>query len=120
VWPINRSLSRYFDRYDAEQVERAYLTRWQRAVVRSLNVEPLFREQPVGLATDESIGWFLRHVDWRALGATQGASLPRSADPVLVDERARRRRGAGYDRLETPWGDLFLDGAHPAFFAPIR
>jgi hypothetical protein len=120
VWPINRSLSRYFEGYDAEQVERAYLTRWQRAVMRSLKVEPLFREQPVGLATDESVGWFLRHVDWRALGAMPGASLPPSAEPVLVGERLRRRRGAGYDRVETPWGDLFLDGAHPAFFAPIR
>jgi hypothetical protein len=120
VWPINRSLSRFFERYDADLVERAYLRRWQRAVIRHLDVEPLFRKEPVGLATDESIGWFLRHVDWRALGATPGASLPSGVDAVLVDERLRRRRGAGYDRVETPWGDLFLDGAHPAFFAPVR
>ena len=84
------------------------------------DVEPLFRKESIGLATDESIGWFLRHVDWRALGATPGASLPPGADAVLVDERLRRRRGTGYDRIEMPWGDLFLDGAHPAFFAPAR
>ena len=96
VWPINRSLSRFFEGYDAEEVERAYSTRWQRAVVRHLNVEPLFREQPVGLATDEAIGWFLRHVDWRALGATPRSSLPASAEPVLVDVRLRRRRGSRY------------------------
>lgn len=120
VWPINRSLSRYFPDYDADRVDRAYLTRWQRAVMNSLHVEPLFRADPVGLATDESIGWFLRHVDWRGLGATSGAPLPRTAHPVLVDERARRRSGAGYDRLEMPWGDLFMDGDRPAFFAPAR
>jgi hypothetical protein len=120
VWPINRSLSRFFEGYDAGQVERAYLTRWQRAVEKHLNVQPLFREDPVGLATDESIGWFLRHVDWRALGATPGSAVPESAEPVLVDARLRRRRGASYDRVETSWGDLFLDGGHPAFFAPVR
>jgi hypothetical protein len=32
----------------------------------------------------------------------------------------RRRRGPTYDRVETSWGDLFLDGGHPAFFAPAR
>jgi hypothetical protein len=120
VWPINRSLSRFFEGYDAGQVERAYLTRWQRAVVTHLHVEPLFRADPIGLATDESIGWFLRHVDWRALGATPGATVPASADAVLVDTRLRRRRDASYERLETAWGDLFLDGGHPAFFAPVR
>lgn len=120
VWPINRSLSRFFDGYDAGRVERAYLTRWQRAVVRHLNVEPLFREHPVGLATDEAIGWYLRHADWRALGGTPRSSLPRAAEPVLVDVRLRRRRGHDYDRIETSWGDLFLVGGHPAFFAPIR
>lgn len=121
VWPINRSLSRFFEGYDADRVVKAYLTRWQRAVVTHLNVEPLFREEPVGLATDESIGWFLRHVDWRAVaGATPGAPVPESAEPVLVDARLRRRRGPAYDRVETPWGDLFLDGGHPAFFAPVR
>ena len=120
VWPINRSLSRFFAGYDAAYVERAYLTRWQRAVVKHLHVEPLFRADPIGLATDESIGWFLRHVDWRALGATPAASVPESAEPVRVDARLRRRRGPVYDRVETPWGDLFLDGSHPAFFAPVR
>jgi hypothetical protein len=80
----------------------------------------IFREQPVGLATDEAIGWFLRRVDWRALGATPRSSLPASAEPVLVDVRLRRRGGSAYDRVETPWGDLFLDGGHPAFFAPVR
>ena len=88
MWPINRSLSRFFEGYDADHVERAYLTRWQRAVVKHLDVQPLFREHPVGLATDEAIGWFLRHIDWRALGATPGLSLPASAEPVLVDDPA--------------------------------
>ena len=120
VWPINRLLSRFFEGYDAERVERAYLTRWQRAVVKHLGVEPLFRDHPVGLATDEAIGWFLRHVDWRALGATPRSSLPALAEPVLVDVRLRRRRGCGYERVETSWGDLDLDGRHPAFFAPVR
>jgi IucA / IucC family len=120
VWPINQSLGRFFEGYDAGHVERAYLTRWQRAVMKHLKVEPLFREDPIGLATDESIGWFLRHTDWRALGATPGSALPASAEPVLVDARLRRRNGARYDRVETAWGDLFLDGGHPAFFAPVR
>jgi hypothetical protein len=120
VWPINRSLSRFFEAFDADLVVRAYLTRWQRAVVRHLGVVPLFRKEPVGLATDESIGWFLRHLDWRALGATPRSSLPRSAEPVLVDVRLRRRGGSDYDCLETSWGDLFLDGGHPAFFASVR
>ena len=71
------------------------LTRWQRAVMKHLRVEPLFRDEPVGLATDEAIGWFLRHVDWRALGATPHSSLPALAEPVLVDVRLRRRRGSG-------------------------
>jgi hypothetical protein len=57
VWPINASLARYFDRYDASLVERRYLEMCQQAAIGYLGIRPLFREHPKGLATDEAIAY---------------------------------------------------------------
>jgi len=117
VWPINRSLSRFFAGYDAARVERRYLELWQQAAIDYLRVRPLFRARPRGLATDEAIAYFLRHVDWRGLGA-RAASLPNTAESLLGEGRMRRRTGRVYDRIESAWGDLFIADGLPAFFRP--
>lgn len=118
VWPINTSLARFFGGYDAARVEHAYLALWQEAAVRALGVRPLFRDRPQGLATDETLAYWLRAVDWKGLGAVDGASLPAAAEPLLVERRQRRRAGAVYARLDCGWGELFLSGGLPAFFRP--
>jgi hypothetical protein len=66
VWPINTSMARFFDGYDANRVERRYLELWQQAAIDYLKVRPLFRARPKGLATDEAVAYFLRQIDWRA------------------------------------------------------
>ncbi len=115
VWPINRSVARFLDRYDAALVERRYLELWQEAAVRSLRVRPLFRAEPRGLATDESIAYFLRHTPWRALGGDP-SWLPEDAEPLLGEGRMRRRKGQVYERVTCAWGELFVMDGRPAFF----
>jgi hypothetical protein len=117
VWPINTSLKRFFKRYDSWLVETQYLELWQKAAIQYLNLRPLFRKRPKGIATDEAIACFLSEVDWRSLGASP-ARLHAAAEPLLVDGRMRRRGGKVYDRLECPWGDLFISNGLPGFFRP--
>jgi hypothetical protein len=118
VWPINTVLARWFKRYDSDRVDWEYLGLWQQAAIEHLGLRPLFRWQPKGLATDEAIAHFLtEETDWKALGA-KPASLPASAEPLLVDGRMRRRSGIVYDRTECPWGDLYTLNGRPAFFRP--
>ena len=117
VWPINTTMARFFDGYDATLVETRYLELWQQAAIASLNVRPLFRTTPKGMATDEAIAYYLRQIDWRALGAAP-ARLPGAAEPLLGEGRLRRRSGRVYDRVETEWGDLFISEGRPAFFRP--
>ncbi len=118
VWAINTVLVGWFSSYDAASVVNAYLELWQEACTRYLGVRPLFRPDPHGLATDEAIAYFLRHTDWTSLGATPGHALPDAVEALLVGGRSRRRTGPVYGRVETAWGDLFLDEGHPAFFRP--
>lgn len=115
VWPINASVARYVAGYDSKRVEQRYLELWQSAAMQYLKVKPLFRKRPSGLATDEAVAYFLRQVDWRALGA-RPACLPAAAEPLLGEGRTRRRSGPVYDRLTSPWGDLFVVDGLPAFF----
>lgn len=117
VWPINRTLSRFFDRYDTKLVEQQYLELWQQAAIDYLKVRPLFRAKPRGLATDEAVAYFLRQVDWHALGA-RPACLPDVAEPLLGEGRKRRRSGRVYERLSGAWGDLYISSGLPAFFRP--
>jgi IucA / IucC family len=118
IWSLNTSLARFFPTYDAAAVEDIYLTFWQDAAIQYLGVRPLFRKEPKGLATDEALAYFLRRVDWSSLGCTGGASLPSSAEPLLIERRARRRAKPVYERLECSWGELFFLGGLPAFFRP--
>jgi len=117
VWPINRSLARFFSGYDAERVEQRYLELWQQAAIDYLEVKPLFRARPKGLATDEAVAYFLRQIDWRALGA-RPACLPDAAEPLLGEGRMRRRAGRVYERMPSSWGDVFILNGLPAFFRP--
>ena len=115
--PIARSLRRYFPHYDAARVQRTYLELWQEAAVWYMNVRPLFRRRPLGLATDEAVAYYLQNVDWSRLTPVR-TTLPDSAVALLIEGRARRRAGRVYDRIECGWGDLFLLGGLPAFFRP--
>ena len=117
VWQINASLSRFFKGYDSALVEQRYLELWQQAAIQYLSARPLFRKKPKGLAIDEAITWFLSQVDWRALGA-RPSHLPDDAEPLRIDRRMRPRNGRVYDRLESPWGDLFMFNGLPGFFRP--
>jgi hypothetical protein len=121
VWPINTSLARYFKGYDAPRVEHRYLELWQQATIDYLRFRPLFRHngknQPKGLATDETVAHVLRLVDWRALGATP-ARLDDAAEPLLIVGKMRRRSGPVYERLECAWGDLYMCNGLPGFFRP--
>lgn len=72
---------------------------------------------PKGLATDEAFSYFLQETDWGALGA-RPASLPAAAEPLLIEGKMRRRGGRVYEKLESPWGDLFIYRALPGFFRP--
>jgi hypothetical protein len=118
VWAVNTSLARFFPSYAAVEVNRRYLSLWQEAAITYLNVRPLLRDEPTGLPINESVVAFLRHTDWRGLGAAPGASLPESAEALLIDGRQRRRSGFAYERLESAWGDLYLDRGLPAFLRP--
>jgi hypothetical protein len=118
LWSVNTSLQREFPDYRAQETETAYLTLWQQAAVRYLGVRPLFTTGPKGLATDESLAYFLRHVDWTGLGSVGGQSLPAAAEPLRIGGLQRRRAGPVYDRVECAWGDVFLIGGLPAFFRP--
>jgi hypothetical protein len=115
VWSINTSMARYVDGYDARQVEREYLDLWRQAAVDYLKLKPMFRGK--GIATDETIACFLSRVDWTAMGATR-STLPDAAQPLRIEGRMRRRGGPVYDRLECPWGDLFMSEGMPGFFRP--
>ena len=119
VWAVNHSLARYFPGYSPGAVDHAYLHLWQRATVAYLGVLPLHRPRRcgrlTGIAIDEAIAYFLERTDWAALGG-RAASLPAAAEHLRITERARRRRGRGYQRVEGAWGDLFLDASRPRFF----
>jgi len=117
VWPINTSVARFFKGYNSSKVERRYLELWQQAAIDYLGIKPLFRKEPKGLATDETIACFLREVDWPGLGAKPG-TLCDTAEPLLVEGRMRRRPGRLYQRLECAWGDLFISDGLPGFFRP--
>lgn len=117
VWPINSSLARFFPGYDSNLVERRYLELWQQAAIDYLQLRPLFRKKPKGMATDEAIAYYLRQTDWRSLGATP-AHLSDTAQALLIEGRMRRRGGPVYDRLECAWGDLFISNGLPGFFRP--
>jgi hypothetical protein len=117
VWPINTSVARFFKGYNSSKVERHYLELWQQAAIDFLGIKPLFRKEPKGLATDETIACFLRQVDWRGLGAKPG-TLCDTAEPLLVEGRMRRRPGRLYQRLACAWGDLFISDGLPGFFRP--
>jgi hypothetical protein len=43
-------------------VETRCLELWQQAAIASLNVRPLFRTTPKGMATDEAIAYYLRQI----------------------------------------------------------
>jgi hypothetical protein len=120
VWALNRSLRRFLPDYSARAVERAYLHLWQRAAIGYLGAEPQLRTTrggvATGLAIDEAVAWFLERTDWSRRGAGRDRPLPRGAEAVLVGRRATRRAGARYTRVETAWGDLYLEGTLPAFF----
>jgi len=118
VWSVNASTARYFPRYDARRVERAYLALWRDEVIRHLRVEPLISRAPRGLATDEALTYYLSHVDWAAAGGRNGARLPASAEALPHHGILRRRAGAVYQRIESEWGDLYVDRGSPAFFRP--
>lgn len=117
VWPINTSLARYFPRYNARRVEQIYLELWQQAAIKHLGLRPLFRRKPKGMATDEAFSHFLQAADWRALGA-RPASLPATAEPLLIEGKMRRRGGRVYEKVESAWGELFLKDGLPGFFRP--
>lgn len=115
MWAVNTSLARFFRAYDPSLVERRYLELWQQAAIDHLRVRPLFRDEPTGLAIDESVAYFLRHVNWRRLGAVS-ASLPDEAEPLILLGKMRRRPGRVYDRVSCGWGDIFVDQGFPGFF----
>jgi hypothetical protein len=122
VWVLNRALESCLPGYSSRAVEHADLDLWRRATIGYLGVEPLHRPRRrgrlTGIASDEAIAYYLEHVDWDARGA-RAAALPRAgAEPMRIVRRARRRGGRGYRRVETDWGELYLDGATPAFFRP--
>ncbi len=118
VWSVNTSLARFVRRYDATRVEHAYLALWRDEVMRQLCVDPQITTRPPGLAIDEAIAYYLAHVDWRAMGARPGATLAANAEPLPHDGVLRRRSGAVYARVESAWGDLYIDRGRPAFLAP--
>ena len=118
VWVVNTSLARFLPAYDSAAVERRYLELWQQAAIDNLGVRPLFRRKPAGLATDEAVAYFLRHVDWRGLGAVK-AGVPKTAEPLILRGRMRRQRGKVYERVTCGWGDLFMFEGLPAFFRPV-
>lgn len=117
VWPINTAIARHFARFDHQRVEQRYLELWQEAAIEHLRLRPLFRRQPRGIATDEVFSHFLQQTDWASLGA-QRASLPETAEPLLIEGKMRRGQGRVYERVESPWGDLFIYNGLPGFFRP--
>lgn len=118
VWALNTSLTRYFPTYRSADIEATYLSLWQQTAQRYLGVFPMLIPESNGLATDEALAHFLRHVDWKSLGSVGGQSLPERVDVLRIGGPARRRRGPVYDRLECAWGDLFLQEGLPVFFRP--
>jgi len=116
VWPFNQSLSRFFASYDKRKVEVSYLMLWQQAAVAYLNLRPAVRREPLGLATDEALALFLSTTDWASLGAREACELPPGAECVLTDGPRRGKKGPLYQRIETSWGDLFLERGRPGFF----
>ncbi len=118
VWSVNTSLARYFKRYDARAVERRFLVAWQDQVKHHLCVEPQISTKPWGLATDEALAYYLAHVDWERAGSRSGVTLPTSAERLPTGERFRRRAGPVYDRVESDWGDVYLDRGRPVAQRP--
>jgi len=118
VWVVNTSIARFVPTYDSAAVERRYLELWQQAAIDHLGVRPLFRQRPAGLATDEAVAHYLRHVDWRGLGAVK-AGLPNTAAPLILRGRMRRQRGTVYERVRCDWGDIFMSDGLPGFFRPV-
>jgi hypothetical protein len=120
VWALNRSLRRFLPGYSARAVEGAYLHLWQRAAIGYLGLEPQRRTTRAGIATglamDEAVAHFLEHTDWSRLGVGGMCALPRGAEAMRVGRRATRRAGVRYARVESAWGDLYLEGRWPAFF----
>jgi hypothetical protein len=117
VWAINKTMLKFCPRYDAKLVEQRYLELWQEAAISSLRARPLFRRNPKGLAIDEAVAYFLSQTDWKALGG-RPSRLPASAEPLFIEGRMHRRRGAVYLRVASNWGDLFICEGRPGFFRP--
>jgi hypothetical protein len=117
VWPINTTLARHFPGYDSRGVERRYLELWQQATVEALGLRPLFRRSPRGLAIDEAIAHYVGQCDWRARGPTP-AALPAAAEDLRITGISRRRSGRVYERVDCPWGDLYVHRGRPEFFRP--
>jgi hypothetical protein len=118
VWAINTSLARYFRGYAAGAIQRCYLELWRDAAMALLRVEPIISRRPLGLATDEAIEYYLAHADWARAGVTPGVSLPKDAEPLPASQRFGRRAGPVYDRVESPWGELYLDRGRPVCHRP--
>ena len=118
VWVVNTSVARFLPAYDSASVERCYLELWQQAAIDHLGVRPLFRREPPGMATDEAVAHYLRHVDWRGFGAAP-ASVPTNAEALILRGKMRRRRGKVYERVRCDWGDLFMFDGLPGFFRPV-
>ena len=118
VWVVNTSIARFLPSYDSASVERRYLELWQQAAIDYLGVRPLFRRRPAGLGTDEAVAYFLRHVDWRGLGAVK-AGVPRTAEPLILRGRMRRQRGKVYERVTMRLGRP-LHVRRPARILPSR
>ncbi|MHB8691443.1 MAG: hypothetical protein ACYDHH_09380 [Solirubrobacteraceae bacterium] len=120
VATINRSISRFVARYDAELVRRRYLELWRDAMMRLLPVKVTVSEHPLGIVTDDVIAHVVRRVDWSSLGSVGGVTLPDHAEPVYIGPRARRSARPVYDRLDCEWGELYIREGVPAFFRPCR
>lgn len=118
VWSVNHSLSRFFPHYDKRKVAITYLGLWQQAAIAYLNVRPLIRREPLGLATDEALAHFLTHTDWAALGAQPNRALPKGSVSLLTDGPRPGKRRPVYERVEGPWGELFFEQGRPGFFLP--
>ncbi len=117
LWVFNQTMAKFYPAYDSRMVEQRYLEIWQQAAIDALRLRPLFRKKPKGIATDETVAYYLSQVDWIGLGARR-ARLPARAEALMIEGRMRRRSRGSYFKLSSPWGDLFIRDNQPGFFLP--